>query len=90
MPTTHNVNCDAGGKIQDTILMANPGDTIMVTGVCADYPLTVISMPKINIPSALVPAGRITALFWPSNVIPTTSAGITTQVARGMQLAGRV
>jgi parallel beta helix pectate lyase-like protein len=36
MPTTHNVNCDAGEKIHDTILMASPGDTIMVTGVCTD------------------------------------------------------
>ena len=33
---THTVNCDAGEKIQDKIAIAKPGDTILVSGNCAE------------------------------------------------------
>ena len=36
MPTTHTVNCDAGEKIQDEIAIAEPGDTILVSGTCTE------------------------------------------------------
>ena len=31
---THDVDCDAGEKIQEKISLAKPGDTILVTGIC--------------------------------------------------------
>lgn len=43
--TTHTVDCDAGEKIQDKIAVAEPGDTILVTGTCNE---------NIAIPSELV------------------------------------
>jgi len=36
MPTTHTVDCNAGEKIQDKIAIAKPGDTILVSGNCAE------------------------------------------------------
>lgn len=36
MPTTHIVDCDAGEKIQDKIAIAQPGDTILVSGACSE------------------------------------------------------
>jgi parallel beta-helix repeat protein len=36
MPTTHKVDCDDGEKIQDKIDIAQPGDTILVKGLCTE------------------------------------------------------
>ena len=36
MPTTHTVDCNAGEKIQDKIAIAQPGDTILVSGACSE------------------------------------------------------
>jgi len=44
MPTTHTVDCSAGEKIQDKIAIAKPGDTILVSGNCAE---NVIVAPEI-------------------------------------------
>lgn len=34
VPATVTVNCDAGGKVQPALNAAQPGDTILVSGVC--------------------------------------------------------
>ena len=44
MPTTHTVDCNAGEKIQDKIATAMPGDTILVSGNCAE---NVVVAPEI-------------------------------------------
>ena len=36
MPTTHIVDCNAGEKIQDKVAIAQPGDTILVSGNCSE------------------------------------------------------
>lgn len=36
MATTHTVDCNAGEKIQDKLAVAQPGDTIQVSGACSE------------------------------------------------------
>lgn len=49
MATTHKVNCDAGEKIQDKIAIAQPGDTIEVSGTCSENVAILAEVVRITL-----------------------------------------
>lgn len=49
MPTTHTVNCNAGEKIQDKVAIAQPGDTILVSGNCGENVAVPVETARITI-----------------------------------------
>ena len=49
MPTVHTVDCNAGEKIQDKIAVAQPGDTIQVSGACGENVAIPAEVTRITI-----------------------------------------
>lgn len=49
MATTHTVDCNAGEKIQDSIAVAKPGDTILVSGTCSENVVILSEVVRITL-----------------------------------------
>ena len=49
MPTTYTVDCNAGEKIQDKIALAQPGDTILVSGNCGENVAVPVEAARITL-----------------------------------------
>ena len=49
MPTTHTVDCNAGEKIQDKVAIAQPGDTILVSGNCGENVAIPVETARITL-----------------------------------------